>query len=518
MVAAYKPSDQAADPDDILGGTDDFPRGTPAEEPPLPPYPGDGEAAPAEPLEPVALHPPRRAPRALEPAPMIDRLPPQNLDSEQAVLGSILIDRDAIIEVADFLHPEDFYRQANGRIYAAMLELQGHRRPIDVVTVADLLESAGDLESIGGAGYLSALGNDTPTAVHVAQYGRIVERKAVLRRLIGAAGRIAAIGYEDGSDIQESIERARAEFEAAAATSTAPSSSDVMARTGARSLADVSPAPAPAPLLGKLDPEGPTVLFGEGGAGKGVLAASWIVGLVRESHRVLLVDYEGHPGEWARRVESLGGADAREAVMYVTPAGPSWNGRRGPLWAQADDLRELATEHGADYVVVDSAVPACGATDPLKPEAAGQYAAGLERIGRPALTIAHVTKAGDGRMPYGSAYWHNLARVTWSLARDGDALVLQNRKANAYPWLGRFAVAFTWYEGILGEVSERPYSLALADRIAELLAEGPLGVRDLAGALSAGGDAVTEATLRSALNRARDRFEHDGEQWSLRNV
>ena len=143
---------------------------------------------------------------------MIDRLPPQNMDSEQAVLGSILIDRDAIIEVADFLHPDDFYRQAHGRIFASMLELFEHREPIDVVTVAEALERGGELETIGGASYLSTLGNDTPTAVHVAQYGRIVERKALLRRLIGAAGKIAAIGYEDGADIQEAIDRAEAEL------------------------------------------------------------------------------------------------------------------------------------------------------------------------------------------------------------------------------------------------------------------------------------------------------------------
>src|ERR1035437_7046239 len=148
----------------------------------------------------------------VSPPPVIDRLPPQNLDSEQAVLGSILIDRDAIIEVADFLHPEDFYRQAHARVYAAMLELFEHREPIDVVTVAEALERDNDLETIGGASYLSTLGNDTPTAVHVAQYGRIVERKALLRRLIGAAGKIAAIGYEDGADIQEAIDRAEAEL------------------------------------------------------------------------------------------------------------------------------------------------------------------------------------------------------------------------------------------------------------------------------------------------------------------
>jgi replicative DNA helicase len=143
---------------------------------------------------------------------VIDRLPPQNLDSEQAVLGSILIDRDAIIEVADFLHPEDFYRQSHGRIYAAMLDLFEHREPIDVVTVAEALERSDELEAVGGPSYLSQLGNDTPTAVHVAQYGRIVERKALLRRLIQAAGRIAAIGYEDGPDIQEAIDRSEAEL------------------------------------------------------------------------------------------------------------------------------------------------------------------------------------------------------------------------------------------------------------------------------------------------------------------
>ena len=119
---------------------------------------------------------------------MIDRLPPQSLEAEQSVLGAILIDRDAVIEVAEFLRPADFYRQANGRIYAAILELFERREPIDIVTVAESLERKDELEAIGGRAYLSSLSNETPTAVHVAQYARIVERKAVLRNLIGAAG------------------------------------------------------------------------------------------------------------------------------------------------------------------------------------------------------------------------------------------------------------------------------------------------------------------------------------------
>ena len=143
---------------------------------------------------------------------MIDRLPPQSLEAEQSVLGAILIDRDAIVEVAEFLRPADFYRQANGKIFEAVLELFERREPIDIVTVSEALERSNELEGVGGRAYLSSLSNSTPTAVHAVQYARIVERKAVLRNLIGAAGRIAGIGYEDPAEIQEAIDRAEAEL------------------------------------------------------------------------------------------------------------------------------------------------------------------------------------------------------------------------------------------------------------------------------------------------------------------
>ena len=143
---------------------------------------------------------------------MIDRLPPQSTEAEQSVLGSILIDRDAIVEIAEFLRPEDFYRPANGSVYAAMLELFDKREPVDIVTVAEALERTDQLETVGGRSYLSSLSNQTPTAVHAVQYARIVERKAVLRNLISAAGKIAGIGYEDPAEIQEAIDRAESEL------------------------------------------------------------------------------------------------------------------------------------------------------------------------------------------------------------------------------------------------------------------------------------------------------------------
>ncbi|HVM29370.1 MAG TPA: replicative DNA helicase [Candidatus Limnocylindrales bacterium] len=142
----------------------------------------------------------------------IDRLPPQSIEAEQSVLGALLIDRDAVIEVADVLRPVDFYRQAHGTIYEAVLELYDKREPIDIVTVSEVLERSDRLEQVGGSAYLTSLINLTPTAVNAVHYARIVERKAVLRNLIGAAGRIAAIGYDENTDVGESIDRAEQEL------------------------------------------------------------------------------------------------------------------------------------------------------------------------------------------------------------------------------------------------------------------------------------------------------------------
>jgi len=142
----------------------------------------------------------------------IDRLPPQSIEAEQSVLGALLIDRDAVTEVAELLRPDDFYRRQHATIYGAVLALFERREPVDLVTVSEVLERDGDLESVGGSAYLGSLINLTPTAVNAVHYARIVERKAVLRNLISAAGRIAGIGYDEGTDISESIDRAEQEL------------------------------------------------------------------------------------------------------------------------------------------------------------------------------------------------------------------------------------------------------------------------------------------------------------------
>ena len=143
---------------------------------------------------------------------MLDNLPPFSLEAEQSVLGAMLIDSDAIIEVADILKPEDFYRQAHATIYAAVVGLYEQQTPTDVVTVAERIEREGNIERIGGRSYLSSLTGMTPSAVHAEAYARVVVRKAVLRRLISAAGKISTIAYADPDDIEEAVDRATEEI------------------------------------------------------------------------------------------------------------------------------------------------------------------------------------------------------------------------------------------------------------------------------------------------------------------
>jgi len=138
----------------------------------------------------------------------MDKLLPQNIEAEEALLGALLIDSDAIARVAPFLRPQDFYRERNGVIYAVRLELYNRNEPGDFVTMVDELERRGKLQDVGGASYLTSLISAVPTAVHAEYYARIIERCALMRRLIEAGGKIAAIGYENPSDVDEALDRA----------------------------------------------------------------------------------------------------------------------------------------------------------------------------------------------------------------------------------------------------------------------------------------------------------------------
>ncbi len=137
-----------------------------------------------------------------------DKLVPHNVEAEEAVLGSLLIDPEALFRVSPFLAPDDFYLQKNGWIYDAILALHERREAIDFVTLCDELERQERLEEIGGAAYVTHLINAVPSAIHVEAYGHIVEHAAIRRRLINAASQIAQLAYQEGEDIDQAVDRA----------------------------------------------------------------------------------------------------------------------------------------------------------------------------------------------------------------------------------------------------------------------------------------------------------------------
>lgn len=142
------------------------------------------------------------------PKPILDRLPPQNLEAEASTLGALLIDKDAIIKVADFLDPSDFYQDSHGIIYEAMQDLYESRSPIDILSLSSRLQEKGQLEKIGGHSYLSELASAVPTSSHVAAYAKIIQRKSILRKLLRAASDITALGFQESEDVDELLDEA----------------------------------------------------------------------------------------------------------------------------------------------------------------------------------------------------------------------------------------------------------------------------------------------------------------------
>ena len=134
------------------------------------------------------------------------KLPPQNLEAEQSVLGCLLIDKEAITKIGDILRPEDCYRDANGWILESMYELNEKREPIDLLSLANRLKEKNRLEQVGGQAYLSSLANAVPTASNVAHYAEIVQKKATLRRLLSAATQISELGYKEDGDIDKILD------------------------------------------------------------------------------------------------------------------------------------------------------------------------------------------------------------------------------------------------------------------------------------------------------------------------
>ncbi len=149
-----------------------------------------------------------------------DRLPPQNIEAEQAVIGAILIAPDILPGIAERLHPEDFYRGAHQLLFKAALEISESGEPVDIVTLTARLQAQGKLDESGGLDYLISLSRSVPTAANAEYHAQIIADRALLRRLIGVSTEIAATGYAGSEDVGQLLDTAERRILALAQTRT----------------------------------------------------------------------------------------------------------------------------------------------------------------------------------------------------------------------------------------------------------------------------------------------------------
>ncbi|OGY64901.1 MAG: replicative DNA helicase [Candidatus Harrisonbacteria bacterium RIFCSPLOWO2_02_FULL_41_13b] len=134
------------------------------------------------------------------------KLPPQNIEAEQAVLGALMLDNKSIIQVADTLKAEDFYQPGHNKIYEAILKLYEKNHPVDILSVSNRLKEDKDLEEIGGASYLASLIETVPSSFHISHYADLVKEKKILRSLISAANHINEKAFDPGDDLENVLD------------------------------------------------------------------------------------------------------------------------------------------------------------------------------------------------------------------------------------------------------------------------------------------------------------------------
>ncbi|MFH5811986.1 replicative DNA helicase [Companilactobacillus sp. FL22-1] len=140
------------------------------------------------------------------------RIPPNDKDAEQAVLGAVFLSQDALIEAMEYVEAEDFYQHANQLIFQAMMNLNDREEPVDVVTVQNELDRLNQIEDIGGVSYLAELASAVPTAANTTYYAKIVKDKSILRRLINAATGIVQRSFEEDDDVDSIIDQSEKEI------------------------------------------------------------------------------------------------------------------------------------------------------------------------------------------------------------------------------------------------------------------------------------------------------------------
>jgi hypothetical protein len=353
----------------------------------------------------------------------IDRIPPNNLEAEQALLGSILVDRDMMDVVAEIVEPGDFYASLHESIYLALYALYERREPLDKVALAEELRSRGMLDKVGGLAYLGSLMDTVPTAASAEHYARIVRDKARLRELIDAGTEINRLGYESEHDAAGAI--------AHAANRIATISGHEAGRAGwaaisAAQIAHDGVPEVPEDIAGLLQAtDAPALVFGPPESFKSLLAIHAMICMVtgdpflgafavRKRPFGILVNLDGGRAATMRRLLRMTD-DPR--VFMVSP--DRWD---------ASEFRRLLERFRSAYVVVDCLADAMVLPPGVDPaEATRSFLRDLRHVYEDhdcgGMILDHAKRAAGARGGvdyYGSVQKRATVRQMWALERLVD--------------------------------------------------------------------------------------------------
>lgn len=351
--------------------------------------------------------------------------PPWSPDAEQALIARLLIDPSQVSSLKQTLAPDAFYGGDHRAVYEAMIRLVDEGRRIDLVTVRDESGLGDELE-------IPVLSLTQAHHAPLDTYANLIRRDAFRRHFIRRMEGLATRAHRE--DDPQVLIGALQEATGALAEEVEPN--DLLGRVDLKEhTTELEP-----PLLGILSPHGTTVVYGDGGDGKGWVAARLATELDR---KVAILDFEVQPQEWAYRLSRFG--VSFDNVLYFAP--PTTMDR----WATEETARMLRSE-GVGFLVVDSAMYASDTDDPYSPNGALAYGRARRRLNNlPALLLAHTTGSQD--KIFSSVFWRNESRIVWRLNKDRDTRQrhLICRKANGYSYLEgqRFEIEFNEQRGIL---------------------------------------------------------------------
>lgn len=391
-----------------------------------------------------------------------ERLPPHNVEAEAAVLGSVLIDPDALFEVESFLRPDAFYQTANRWAYEAILALRAAGRPLDVLTLADELRRDGRLEEMGGEAALIDLLNAVPTSVNVEAYGRVVHEAALRRRLMAAAGQIAKMAWDEATPIDGVVGAAERALFAATADMTAggvKSARDVFGDlldvTLERRLAGGLPVGLPTGLidldriLGGFKKADLIIIAGRPSMGKSALMTSIAAHQAGKlGKRVMLFTLEMSAEQQGLRVMGIEAGLTYDAMGRGALNDEEWArfGQGAGRWAEAslwvDDTpgitlsqlaakaRRIYAEHGLDAIYVDY-IGLMGDDEKAWSEndRVGRLSRGLKRLAKelnvPVIALAQLNRGVESRADKRPVL--SDLRDSGSLEQDPDVVIFLYR-------------------------------------------------------------------------------------------